>query len=62
MPEKITCWDCIHLKQGTHSMFCNNPKQTDERLKKYVYPPIHVCDLREEISAGDAVPPMENDQ
>lgn len=53
MAEKITCWDCIHLKQGTHSMFCNNPKQTDERLKEYVYPPIYVCDLREDEPMGD---------
>jgi|688.fasta_scaffold1665802_2 hypothetical protein len=49
MSEKITCSGCIHRKQGKEKSFCNNPRQTDERFKDYIYPPIHGCDLHEPI-------------
>jgi hypothetical protein len=46
---KDKCWTCIHRKQGETKSFCNNPKQTDEELKTYVYPPIYGCNLHKPI-------------
>jgi hypothetical protein len=48
---KDKCCTCKHVKQGENNMFCNNPKQTDQELKTYVYPPIYQCNLHESIWA-----------
>jgi len=42
-----TCGDCKYFAQGKNCSFCNNPKQTDKDLKRYLYYNFS-CELFEE--------------